>query len=322
MKAVTTNRYGAPEKVLEVTTLKKPTPGKEEILIQVCATAINDVDWAIARGKPLLYRLLFGITRPKYRVPGMELSGKVAGTGALVKKWKIGDEVYGDISAHGFGSFAEYVCIHENAVKAKPANINFELASALPHAALLALQGLRDLGGLRKDMAVLINGAGGGVGTFALQLAKLQGCTVTGVDHGEKLEMMKALGFDHVVDYTAMNFTRNGLQYDLILDCKTSQPAFSYLKSLRPHGRYITVGGRISALLGIFFIGQLVRLISTKRLQVLSLKSNEGLEEIGDLAGKGLLRGVIDGPYTLAEVPRLVQYFGEGRHKGKIVVKL
>jgi NADPH:quinone reductase-like Zn-dependent oxidoreductase len=196
------------------------------------------------------------------------------------------------------------------------------LASALPHAALLALQGLRDLGGLRKDMAVLINGAGGGVGTFALQLAKLQGCTVTGVDHGEKLEMMKALGFDHVVDYTAMNFTRNGLQYDLILDCKTSQPAFSYLKSLRPHGRYITVGGRISALLGIFFIGQLVRLISTKRLQVLSLKSNEGLEEIGDLAGKGLLRGVIDGPYTLAEVPRLVQYFGEGRHKGKIVVKL
>ncbi len=322
MKAVVAKKYGPPEKVLAVCEVPKPSPKEKEVLIKIHATAINDYDWGAVTGKPYLYRLLFGLTKPKHPIAGMELSGVVEEVGAGVEKLKSGDAVYGDISAHGFGSFAEYICVPENAVMKKPGNMSFEDATAIPHASMLALQALRDKAKIRQGEKVLINGAGGGVGMFGLQLAKLYNCEVTGVDAGEKLDMMKSIGFDQVIDYKKENFTKSGLQYDLILDCKSNQSPSSYLRSLKTKGRYITVGGEIPALIKILFMGKAFSLFSSKKLQILSLKPNNGLEYISELFAQGKIRCIIDGPYTIEDIPKLIRYFAEGKHKGKVVVKM
>jgi NADPH:quinone reductase-like Zn-dependent oxidoreductase len=322
MKAIQFQKYGAPEKVLKLVELPKPVPGKNQVLLKVKASAINDYDWALTRGKPILYRLMFGLFNPKSNVPGMEVSGIVEEVGSDVKKLKTGDAVFGDTSESSFGSFAEFMCVHEDALVRKPDEISFEEAVTLPHASLLALQGLREQGKISEGDKVLINGGGGGVGTIGLQLAKLFNCEVTGVDSGEKLDLMKSIGFDYVLDYRTINFIKTGKKYDLILDCKTSRPALSYLKALKPGGRYVTVGGRLRGILGLFIWGKIMNLISSKKLKVLALKTNQGLEYIADLYKQGKLKSIIDGPYPLENVPELVQYFGEGRHKGKIVIKI
>lgn len=322
MKAVTFKKYGSPEQVLEFREVTKPIPENNEVLIRIEATAVNDYDWALVRGKPYLYRLMFGLFKPKHQILGMELAGFVEGIGADVRRFKIGDAVFGDISAYGFGTFAEYIAINENAVIKKPDELTFEEAAALPHASLLALQALRDIGKISQGQNILINGGGGGVGTTALQIAKLYGCEVTGVDSAEKCDVMKSIGFDHVVDYKKVNFTKTGEQYDLIVDCKTTRSAFSYYRALKPNGKYVTVGGNIINLLNIVFLGKILSLLSSKKLQILSLKPNEGLEDIIDLCRQNKLESVIDGPYSLQDTPKLVQYFGEGKHKGKIVIKM
>lgn len=322
MKALVLNKYGPPEKVLEIREIAKPSPKEREVLIKIHSTTINDYDWGIVTGKPYLYRLLFGLFKPKHPVSGMELSGVVEQVSPGVEKLKVGDPVYGDISAHGFGSFAEYISVNENAVIRKPHKMSFEEAAAIPHASLLALQALRDKGKIKQGEKILINGAGGGVGTFGLQLAKLFNCEVTGVDTGEKLNMMKSIGFDRVIDYKKENFTKNGLQYDLVLDCKSNKSPFSYLRSLKPNGRYVTVGGEITALLRILFWGKILSLFSSKKLQILSLKPNYGLEHIGELFEQNKIRCVVDGPYKMEDIPSLIRYFAEGKHKGKVVVKI
>lgn len=322
MKAIVTEQYGSPEKVLALREIEQPVPKENEVLIKVQATAVNDYDWGMVRGKPGVYRLLFGLFKPKYPIAGMELSGVVEGIGAKVEQWKVGDAVYGDISQYGFGTFAEYLCIHEKAVVRKPEAFSFEEAAAIPHAALLALQALKDMGGIAPGQKVLINGGGGGVGTLGLHLAKHYGCEVTGVDAGEKLEMMQSIGFDHVIDYQKENFTKNGTQYDLILDCKTNQSAFAYLRALKPNGKYVTVGGTPGSLISLLFWGKIVSLFSSKKLQILALKPNEGLEYIEELFTQNKIKCVMDGPYALEEIPRLIRYFGEGKHKGKVVIKM
>ena len=206
MKAVVLEKYGLPEQALKIRAVEKPIPTANEVLIKIRATAVNDYDWSAITGKPIIYRLLFGIFRPKNQIPGMELSGIIEQVGSNVAELKVGDEVYGDISSYGFGSFAEYICIDARAVILKPNEMSFEQAAALPHAALLALQGLQDKGEMGQDYNILINGGGGGVGTYGVQLAKLSHCKVTGVDTGEKLEMMKSIGFDHVIDFKKENF--------------------------------------------------------------------------------------------------------------------
>jgi len=322
MKAIVHSKYGLPENVLQIREVEKPSPKDKEVLIKIHATAINDYDWSMVTGKPLLYRLIYGLGKPKHPTMGMELAGVVEAVGPNVEKHKVGDAVYGDISDYGFGSFTEYVSINENAVLPMPGYISFEEAAAIPHASLLALQGLRDKGNIDKGQNVLINGGGGGVGTIGLQIAKIHDCEVTGVDSGEKIEMMKSVGFDHTINYKRENFTKNGVQYDLILDCKSNKPPFSYLRSLKPKGRYITIGGKLTTLLNILFWGNLFKLFTSKKLQILTLKPNKGLDEIGKLFKQGKIKCVLDGPYALEEVPRLLQYFGEGEHKGKIIVNL
>ena len=322
MKAVVFKKYGQPEKVLEIGEVEKPIPKENEVLIQVQATAVNDYDWSLVRGKPFLYRLMFGLLKPKHQISGMELSGVIEGVGSKVEKFKIGDAVYGDISNYGFGTFAEYLCIDEKAVIRKPDELSFEVATAIPHASLLALQAMRDIGKIEEGQKILINGAGGGVGTIGVHLAKLYGCAVTGVDTGEKLDMMKSIGFDHTIDYKKENFTKNGERYDLILDCKTDKPAFSYLRSLKPNGKYVTVGGNLSRLIKLLFWSRIVSVFSTKKLHIVSLRPNEGLDYVDKLFRQNKIKCVIDGPYSMKDIPRLIQYFGEGKHKGKIVIKM
>ena len=321
MKAVLFEKYGSPEKVLKIKEVTKPVPEENEVLVKIHATAINDYDWSIVRGKPYLYRLMFGISKPKNHIPGMELAGIVEGIGSAVKELKVGDAVFGDISEYGFGTFAEYISINEKAIIKKPGDLSFEEATSIPHAFTLALQALRDIGKVSQGQKVLINGGGGGVGTLGLQLAKIHNCEVTGVDSKEKLEMMKSIGFDHVLDYRKINFTKNGEEYDLILDCKTNKSAFSYLRSLRPNGKYVTIGGKLSYLIGVLIWGKIASVFLAKELHILSLKPNKDLDYFYELYNQNKIKCRIDGPYLLEDIPGLIQYFGEGKHKGKIVIK-
>lgn len=321
MKALVFTKYGSPE-VLQLREIAKPTPKENEVLVKIHATAVNDYDWSMIRGKPYLYRLLFGLLKPKHQIPGMELSGTIEALGTNARSFKVGDAVYGDISTFGFGGFAEYVCINEKALVIKPDKMSFEEATAIPHAAALALQGLVDSGDIKKDQKILINGAGGGMGTFGLQIAKLYDAEVTGVDTGNKLKMMREIGFDHIIDYQKEDFTKNRQKYDLILDAKTTRSSFDYLRVLNPTGKYVTVGGYLNRLFPMLLLKPWISVFSKKRMYIVALKPNKDLDYISELLEAGKMRPIIDGPFNFSELPEAIQYFGEGKHSGKVVIKL
>ncbi|MFY0650786.1 MAG: NAD(P)-dependent alcohol dehydrogenase [Cyclobacteriaceae bacterium] len=321
MKAVICKKYG-PSEDLKIEEVEKPVPKEDEVLIKIHATAINDYDWSMVRGEPYLYRLLFGITKPKRPIPGMELAGEVKGRGKNATAFQVGDAVYGDISEYGFGSFAEYVCVNEKSLVLKPGNMSFEQAAATSHASMLAVQWLIDKGQIQEGHNLLINGAGGGVGTFGLQIAKQYGAEVTGVDTGDKLKTMKSIGFDHVLDYKKVDFTRAGQQYHLILDVKTTRSTFAYLQALKPEGKYVTVGGNLIRLLQLLFLKGFISKFHKKSVHLVALQANKDLEYIHQLFDEGKVKPQIDGPYPLEEIPRLIQYFGQGKHCGKVVIKL
>ena len=319
MKAIVLTRYGSPD-VLQLEEVAKPEPGDNQVLVKVRATAVNDWDWCFVRGKPYIYRLLFGLVRPRVGVLGAEVAGTVEAAGNSTAKFQPGDHVYGDISEAGFGGFAEYVCVREDALDHKPPGMTFEQAASIPHAAMLALQGLVDVGQIRQGERVLINGAGGGVGTIGVQIAKQYGAEVTGVDCALKLDTLRSMGFDHVIDYRREDFTRNGQRYDLILDTKTNRSTFKYLRSLNPGGRYVTVGGHLARLLQAFCMGPLISKVSGKHVRIVALKPNKDLGYVNDLFETKGLECMIDGPYQLSDVPQAVQRFGEAKHVGKVVI--
>jgi len=324
MKSYNVKKYGAPDKVLRLIETEQPVPKNTEVLVKVHTTTINDYDWCITTGKPFAYRLIFGIFRPKkkFRVPGMEVAGIVDRVGNNATKFKAGDAVYGDISNFGIGSFAEFLCIDENALELKPKGMSFEEAASIPHAAMLALQGLRDVGQIKDGQKILINGGGGGVGSFGLQLAKLYNADVTGVDTGEKLKAMKAQGFDKVLDYKKEDFTKSDQQYDLILDCKTNRSLWRFLRVLKPKGKYVSIGGRSGKLLQMLYFGPILKLLSKKRVHMVMLKANKDLEYINELYEKNKIHCTIDGPYTFDKIPWAIQRFGDGLHTGKIVISV
>lgn len=317
MKAILCTRYGPPE-TLQYREVPDPVPKEREVLVRVHATAVNDYDWSWVRGKPVIYRLLFGLFKPKHPIPGMELAGTVIGLGSKATRFQVGDAVYGDISAHGFGSFAEQVAIHEDALVHKPADLSFVDAAATPHAALLAYQALVTIGKMQRGQRLLINGAGGGVGSFAVQIAKTYDAEVTGVDSAAKAEAMRAQGFDHVIDYAQVDFTRTGQRYDLILDCKTKRAPRNCARALAPGGQYITIGGDLPRLLQLLF----ARMFGKRQLHILALKSNVGLEHIHALYAAGALKAVVDGPHPLAQAAHQTRRFGEGLHVGKVVLSV
>lgn len=321
MKAVLLEKYGSPLK-LKIAEVDKPVVGQGELLVKVCATSVNDYDWSVVRGKPHIYRLMFGLFKPKQKIAGMEMSGIVEEVGEGVTAFHVGDHVYGDISKYGFGSFAEYISINAEALRHKPANMSFVQAAAIPHAATLAKQGVVDVGKISGGQKILINGAGGGVGTIALQIAKKFGAEVTGVDNAHKLDEMKALGFDEVIDYQKENFTKNGQHYDLILDTKTCYSPFKYLRVLKPEGKYVTVGGALPRLLQLLLLKPFISKTTSKTVAIVNLQVNQDLDYIETLFDSGVINPSIDGSFSLEDVPRAIQYFGEGKHSGKVVVSL
>lgn len=321
MKAIVLTEYGSSEG-LQLSEVASPTPKDNELLIKVHATAVNDWDWCLMRGTPFYIRLLCGVLKPKVRIPGVDVAGQVEEVGRNVTKFQPGDEVYGDLSECGFGGFAEYVCAPESALASKPSGMTFVEAAAIPHAAMLAMQGLIDQGQIQPGQKLLINGAGGGVGTLGVQVAKSFGVEVTGVDKSEKLDMMRSIGFDEVIDYTKEDFTQTGKCYDLILDTKTNRSIFNCLRALAPTGTYVTVGGDTARLLQAFLLGPLVRRLSKKNVRVLALKPNKDLDHASELFEAGKVTPVIDGPYRLGEVPEVIQRFGDGSHKGKLVISV
>lgn len=319
MKAVVRERYGTPD-VLELRDVAKPTPKATEVLVRVYAASVNDWDWGLLQGTPFVNRILGGLFRPKLQIIGGDIAGRVEAVGGEVKAFKPGDDVYGDLCTSGFGAFAEYACAPETGLAHKPATMTFEQAAAIPQAGMLAVQGLIDVGRIRAGQRVLLNGAGGGVGTFALQMAKLHEAEVTVVDKPGKLGMLTAMGADHAIDYLEEDFTKIGERYDLILDVKTDRSPFAYARALRPTGTYVTVGGNTWRLLQALALGPLMSRVYNKHVRVVALKANKDLAYINELFEAGDLAPVIDGPYKLADVPEALRLFGTGEHKGKIVI--
>ena len=322
MKAIVYHNYGSPD-VLQLKEEAKPAPKDNEVLIQVHAASVNSWDWDLLRGKPYLFRFLFfGFLKPKYKIPGADIAGRVEAIGKDVKQFHPGDEVFGDLCESGWGGFAEYVCAQENALALKPANMAFNEAAAVPQAALLALQGLCNKGPLQPGQKILINGAGGGVGTFAIQIAKSFGAEVTGVDSTRKLDMVRSLGADHVIDYTQEDFTKNGRRYDLILDIAGCHSIFDYKRALSPQGMYIMVGGSIGLIFQTLLLGSWISFTGSRKMGILAHKPNRDMGLMKDLLEAGKVKPVIDRQYPLSETPEALRYFGEGQVKGKVVITM
>jgi NADPH:quinone reductase-like Zn-dependent oxidoreductase len=321
MKAIVYEKYGPPE-VLQLKEVAKPTPKDEEVLVKVYAASVNSWDWDLLRGTPFANRMMFGILKPKIGILGCDIAGRVEEVGKNAKQLQPGDEVFGDISGSGWGGFAEYVCARENVLVLKLANMAFEEAAAVPQAAVLALQGLRDKGKIRPGQKVLINGAGGGAGTFGVQIAKSFGAEVTGVDSTSKLDLLRLIGADHVIDYTQENFTKKGQVYDLILDVVTYHSIFDYKRALSPNGIYVMLGGGSWArVFQTMFLGPLISMTGSKKMGVLIHKPNRNdLNYMNNLFEAGKVKPMIDRSYPLSEVPDALRYFGKGHVKGKIVI--
>jgi NADPH:quinone reductase-like Zn-dependent oxidoreductase len=321
MQAAVIDRYGPPD-VVQVLDVATPEPKADEVLVRVHAASINDWDWGILKGSTLFDRLLNGLRAPRVRILGCDVAGRVEAVGAAVKAFQPGDDVYGDLCASGFGAFAEYVCAPEAALVRKPSGMSFEQAAALPQAAMLAVQGLLQVGRIRPRQEVLLNGAGGGVGTIALQLARLHDADVTVVDKASKLDMLRSLGAQHVVDYAVQDFTRQGRRYDLILDVKTRRSPLAYARSLKPGGVYATVGGEIHRLLAMLPLMPLLSRLSRKHLRIVVLKPNKDLAYVNALFEAGKLVPVIDGTYRLADIREALRRYGTGDHYGKVVIRM
>jgi len=320
MKAIVYTKYGAPD-VLELKEVEKPTPKDDEVLVKVHAVSANAADLHLLRGDPFLFRLMSGLLKPKNTILGADIAGRVEAVGKNVKEFQPGDEVFGDISACGRGGFAEYVCARENALVLKPACLTFEQAAAVPMAAVTALQGLRDKGQIQPGQKVLINGASGGVGTFAVQIAKSFGAEVTAVCSTRNVAMARSIGADHVIDYTQEDFTKNGQRYDLILAANGYHPISAYKRALSPKGMYVMTGGSGAQMFQAMLLGPLISMTGSKKMGNLLAKPNQkDLVFVKELLEASKVVPVIDRLYTLSEVPEAIRYLEEGHAKGKVVI--
>jgi NADPH:quinone reductase-like Zn-dependent oxidoreductase len=323
MKAIVFTEYGAPD-VLQLKEVPVPAPKDLEVLIQVRASSVNSWDWEFMNGIPLINRLFYGPFKPKKtkQILGADVAGIVEAVGGGVSRFQPGDEVFGDLWDN-WGGFAEYVCAHETALEPKPENLTFEEAAAVPQAGVLALQGLRKGRQRLQRQKVLINGAGGGVGTFAIQLAKLSGAKVTGVDAAHKLGVVRSIGADHVLDYTQEDFTKTGERYDLIIDCQNFRSMFDNKRALKSEGIYAMIGGSIARVYQLWFLN-LIELLTRedRKLRLVAEGPNKGLVHLKELIEAEKLFPVVDSTYRLSEVPEALRYFGEGLHKGKIVIAI
>ncbi|MBM4764802.1 NAD(P)-dependent alcohol dehydrogenase [Bacillus sp. B15-48] len=317
MKAFVTNKYGSPD-ILELQDVEKPVCKDNQVLVKVHATSINYGNIVLLRGKPFVARFAFGMMKPKFNIPGGDISGTIETIGENVKHFQVGDEVFGDLSSSGWGGFAEYVAVPENSIARKPKNISFEEAASLPMAASTAFQALRNKGNLQEGQEVFIYGASGGVGTFAVQIAKALGANVTAVCSTRNVDIIKSLGIDHVIDYKKETIFEKDRTYDLILAINGYQHMSEYLKALKANGKFILVGGSPKQMPQAMF-----RSIGNKKINIfMQSPKQEDLNFIKDLVEKNQLTAVIDRQFSFNELPDAFKYFEEGHAQGKVVVKV
>jgi NADPH:quinone reductase-like Zn-dependent oxidoreductase len=324
MKAIICTKYGSPD-VLQLQEVEKPAPQDDEVLIRIYAASINARDWRFMRAKPFFVRLVpGGFLQPKNKILGADVAGRVETIGSSVNQFKPGDEVFGYLpSAAGRGTFAEYVCADENAITLKPANLSFEQAAAVPLAAITALQGLRDKGNIQPGQKVLIQGASGGVGTFAVQIAKAFGAQVSAVCSTRNLEMARSIGADHVIDYKEEDFTQNGQKYDLILAANGYHPISDYLRALGPEGVYVVAGGSMVQLFQASLHGRRNSQTGSQKAHVVSLvQRQKDLIFMKELLESGKVIPVVDGCYPLSKTPEAFWYFERVHPKGKVVITM
>jgi NADPH:quinone reductase-like Zn-dependent oxidoreductase len=307
--------------------VEKPVPKDGQVLVRVAAASLNSWDADILRGQPLLVRLISGWFKPRHPVPGADIAGSVESVGKNANDFRPGDEVFGDIAESGFGGFAEYVAVPQKLLARKPPSMTFEQAAALPQAGLLALQGLRYGGAaraLRKGQHVLINGAGGGVGTLALQYLKSEGAEVTCVDRESKFDLLRSLGADHLLDYTTADYTRNGIQYDRILDVQAFRSVADYRRALAPGGTFAMIGGSMGGLLlQMLLLSPLLSVIDNRKVGLMGYRPGRGdLDLLTRLFEEKKVIPVIDKIYSLEEVAEAFRYFGKGVVKGKVVIQI
>jgi NADPH:quinone reductase-like Zn-dependent oxidoreductase len=324
MKAVVSTKYGPPD-VLELREVGKPVPEDDEVLLKVHAASVNPADWHLLRGEPYIARLQLGLRKPKERVLGCDVAGQIEAVGENVTLFRPGDEVFGSPFMHGFGAFAEYVCVPEDLLAPKPANLSFGQAAAVPLAASTALQGLRNHGRIAPGQKVLIVGASGGVGTFAVQIAKSFGTEVSGVCSTRNVETVRSLGADHVIDYTKADFARSGRRYDLIFQLAGTRSPSECRRALVPKGSLVQISGDSDG----HWIGPVNRIIKalvlspfvSQKMASFTVKPNkEDLRFLKQLIEAGKLTPVIDKSYALAEVPEAIRYLENGHARGKVVI--
>jgi len=318
MKAIVYHKYGPPE-VLQCEEIETPTPVDDQVLIKVRAASVNPID-RLFRGRPYLVRLKIGLRKPKDYRMGRDVSGVVEAVGSKVTQFKPGDEVFGTC----FGAFAEYACASESALVMKPDNVTFAQAASVPIAALTALQGLRDKGQIQPGQKVLINGAAGGVGTFAVQIAKVLGAEVTGVCSTRNAELVRSIGADQVIDYTREDFTKGPPRYDLILDCISNHSLAACRRLLNHNGRFVIVGGKkVRTLLARAITGLVwSRFVSQSFVMFVAKLRKDDLTILGGLMQAGEITPVIDKTYPLSEAPEAFRYLEEGHARGKVVITL
>ena len=321
MKAIVYTKYGSPD-ILELNELEKPTPKGNEVLIKICAASVNPLDWHFMRGSPFFLRIMTGLFKPRITSLGRDVAGKIESVGRNVTLLKRGDEVFGSCT----GAFAEYVCASDLKLVLKPDNVTFEQAATLNVAALTALQSLRDKGQIKKGQKVLINGASGGVGTFAVQIAKVFNAEVTAVCSTNNIEMVKSIGADFVIDYTKEDITKSGQHFDIFLDCYANRSLFECKRVLKSGGIYIPVGGPSNSLIGILISSikamLLSRLVSQKFVNFLTQINKEDLIFMGELLASEKVKAIIGKRYSLSETPEAIRFIEEGHAKGKVIISI
>ena len=322
MKAIVHAKYGSPD-VLQLKEVDRPIPKEDEALVRVHAASVNAGDLETVRGA--WFARFGGLLRPTHKILGTDLAGRVEAVGRNVKRFQPGDEVWGDLSfPYGFGTFAEYVAVSEKALALKPASMTFEEAATYPHSAIISLQNLRDKGRVQQGTKVLINGAGGGMGTFAVQIAKFYEAEVTGVDSARKLDLLRSIGADHVIDYTQEDYTKTGQRYDVIIDLVAHRSVFDYRRALSPEGVFVIIGGSFGTMLQVIVLGALISKMGSKRLGINVWEQNnrEDLGFLTELYEAGKVMPVIDRRYPLSQVPEALRYLEEGRALGKVVITM
>ncbi|MET3195129.1 NAD(P)-dependent alcohol dehydrogenase [Bacillus sp. OAE603] len=320
MKAIVCKKYGSPD-VLELSEVEKPIPKSNQVLVKIKATSINYGNLVLLKGEPFLARIAFGILKPKYAIPGGDIAGLVEAVGKDVKHFQPGDEVFGDLSTCGWGGFAEYVTVPENVLAFKPVNLSFEEAAAVPMAGVTALQAIKNKGKIQSGQKVLINGASGGVGTFAVQIAKAFGAEVTGVCSTRNIDILQSIGADFTIDYKMKDFKELKERYDLIIAVNGYQSISTYKRALNPNGNYVMVGGSGAQLTEAMVFGPLISLTGNKKMSSMLQRANQkDLIFLKELIEDDKIKPIIDRCYKLSEVPEAFKYFEQGHAQGKVII--